>query len=120
MKRVTPTDAKAKAACWPLTPTRKRLKQAAHRLNRAPREADQVWAKAVKKHDDDTCQRCGAQGKGLDAHHVGMRSRRPDLRHVVSNGKTLCRGCHNWVHANPLQAVKAGLLLTETYEAAQK
>lgn len=60
---------------------------------------DQKWKQAVLRRDDYTCQvpHCGAQ-TNLDAHHIESRRQRPDLRRVLSNGVTLCRGHHNYFH----------------------
>jgi 5-methylcytosine-specific restriction endonuclease McrA len=82
---------------------------------RVPR-ADVMWARAVKERDGYICRRCGLIGE--DAHHVATRGRRPDLKHDLDNGLTLCRGCHNWCHANPVEAVAAGFLSDESYELA--
>lgn len=75
---------------------------------------DAAWSKQVRMRDGQICQRCGKFGD--EAHHVATRSRRPDLKHVLSNGATLCHDCHRWVHDNPLAAVRAGLLSEDSYE----
>ena len=76
---------------------------------------DQLWARAVREKDGHICQRC--HGWGTEAHHVATRKRRPDLKHELSNGKTLCLDCHTWVHAHPKAATALGLLSTESYES---
>ena len=60
---------------------------------------DSDWKRRVLCRDDYTCQvpNCGAQ-TNLDAHHIQTRRQRPDLRRVLSNGVTLCRGHHNYFH----------------------
>lgn len=81
------------------------------------RQADIQWANAVKERDHWICQKCGKEDLANEAHHVATRRRRPDLRHVLANGKTLCATpCHRWVHDNPIEAEKLGLLSTEKYE----
>lgn len=83
--------------------------------------ADSVWSWAVRARDDHRCQRCGKRDEhGNQAHHVATRKRRPDLRKDVNNGKTVCPSCHSWIHEHPIEAEAAGLLSSETYEAAQK
>lgn len=83
--------------------------------------ADSVWSWAVRARDDHRCQRCGKRDeKNNHAHHVAPRSRRPDLKKVMSNGKTVCPPCHDWIHSHPIEAEAAGLLSSETYEAAHK
>lgn len=90
------------------------------RYGRTSREADKVWARTVKENDDYTCQHCGIKDDENHAHHVAPRSRRPDLKYVVSNGKTLCNSCHTWVHHHPKEATALGLLSDASYEAYAK
>lgn len=79
--------------------------------------AGTMWSRDVKERDDYTCQRCGVRDeKNNHAHHVAPRSRRPDLKFDRSNGKTLCPGCHRWVHENPIESTALGLLSDATYE----
>lgn len=58
-----------------------------------------IWRENVFKRDNYTCQKCGAkngQGKAiyLNADHIKPWSKYPELRYVVSNGRTLCLDCH--------------------------
>lgn len=84
------------------------------------RRVDRDWQKAVRERDAYTCQRCGVVQRYIHAHHVAPRSRRPDLRHDVSNGKCLCVSCHGWVHTHPREAYALGLLSDASYELAKK
>lgn len=84
------------------------------------RTADRKWQLAVREKDNHTCQRCGKQEPYIHAHHVAPRSRRPDLKHEVSNGACLCGSCHAWVHHHPIEATALGLLSDETYELVRK
>lgn len=77
--------------------------------------ADKKWKKEVKERDENTCQRCFKQGF-VHAHHVAPRSRRPDLKHELSNGISVCFDCHQWIHNNPIEATELGLLSNEAYE----
>jgi 5-methylcytosine-specific restriction endonuclease McrA len=52
------------------------------------------WRTAVFKRDDYTCQDCGVRGGRLNADHIKRFADFPDLRFDVSNGRTLCEGCH--------------------------
>jgi IS30 family transposase len=52
------------------------------------------WRKAVFERDDYTCQICGKKGGKLVAHHIKEQSNYPELRIVLDNGQTLCKGCH--------------------------
>lgn len=114
-----------RAVCFPLEPTRRRIKQAAHRLSSVNRTADQAWARAVKERDGNQCQfnldgPCASGDRRLDAHHIALRSRRPDLRLTLSNGITFCRTHHEWCHRNPLEAEAMGWLSSRTRELAMK
>lgn len=83
--------------------------------------ADSIWSQAVRMRDDHRCQRCGKRDEENNhAHHVAPRSRRPDLKRDLSNGKTVCPDCHRWIHDHPIEAEALGLLSSETYEAARK
>lgn len=87
---------------------------------RTRRKADREWQQAVRIKDGYTCQRCGKVEKYIHTHHVAPRSRRPDLRHDLSNGKCLCNSCHSWVHEHPKEAINLGLLTGDSYELARK
>jgi len=51
------------------------------------------WRKAVLKRDNRTCQICGST-KNIEADHIKRWKEHPELRHEVSNGRSLCRSCH--------------------------
>jgi predicted restriction endonuclease len=53
----------------------------------------QVWRKAVLKRDMYRCQKCGSR-LNLHVHHILPFSKYPELRFEVTNGITLCAGCH--------------------------
>lgn len=59
------------------------------------RELDILWAKAVKARAGNRCERC-LTTEGLQAHHAVGKRRNKTLRHVVSNGFSLCAGHHMW------------------------
>lgn len=91
------------------------------RLGRRISSLERKWRKEVLTRDGMICRKCGLLGTpSMDVHHIAPRSRRPDLVTEVSNGASLHRLCHAWVHENPLEATEAGLLSTETYEKARK
>lgn len=52
------------------------------------------WRSAVFARDEYTCQDCGCRGGKLTADHIKAWSLYPALRFDISNGRTLCRPCH--------------------------
>lgn len=86
------------------------------------------WGREVKKRDGNRCQwpNCGfckgSQEVTLDPHHKALRSARPDLRLILTNGITVCRRRHNWIHSpeGHSQAVKRGFLNERSRELAAK
>ena len=52
------------------------------------------WRASIFARDDYICQVCGDRGGRLHAHHIKSYKHYPDLRYEVSNGQTLCVGCH--------------------------
>ena len=52
---------------------------------------------AVFKRDNYTCQKCGAEGGKLNAHHMKPVSSYPSLSMNVDNGITLCEDCHRQI-----------------------
>jgi 5-methylcytosine-specific restriction endonuclease McrA len=53
-----------------------------------------LWRKEVFERDDYTCQICGLRGGVLHADHIKPFAIFPELRLEVSNGRTLCKPCH--------------------------
>lgn len=53
-----------------------------------------LWREAVFKRDSYTCVWCGQKGRKLNADHIKPFSLFPELRFELSNGRTLCKGCH--------------------------
>lgn len=118
----------------PFNPSRIRLKRTAMKrggrlarvsLKNAVRHSrlSFKWSREVLKRDDYRCQWPGGCSTGdarIDPHHIAERSLRPDLRHVVENGITLCRTHHNWLPLHRAEAIRIGLLGDETYEKAAK
>jgi 5-methylcytosine-specific restriction endonuclease McrA len=52
------------------------------------------WRNSVFKRDDYTCVFCGKRGGKLNADHIKSFALFPELRTVLSNGRTLCFPCH--------------------------
>lgn len=53
-----------------------------------------AWRMAVLIKDNFTCQRCGKKGVYLEADHIKPFAYFPELRFDVSNGRALCKPCH--------------------------
>jgi hypothetical protein len=54
----------------------------------------QLWRKAVFERDNYTCLFCNKRGGNLEADHIKQFAYFPELRLVLSNGRTLCKSCH--------------------------
>lgn len=80
------------------------------------------FRREVRQRDNYTCQYpgCGRHSKRIDVHHIAKRSQRPDLKFTVINGICLCREHHGWTDTHHDEAVRIGLLNTESYELAKK
>lgn len=56
------------------------------------------WRSAVLERDGYKCTECGSTDE-LHAHHIVRWADAPSLRVIVENGRTLCRQCHEAIHA---------------------
>lgn len=75
------------------------------------------WQQAVLNRDGSTCQKCGATGVELHAHHIQSYKDFPELRFDLANGLTLCFRCHWAEHtASNENAVKSGNTLPDNAE----
>lgn len=52
------------------------------------------WKVSVFLRDNRTCIWCGYTGQKIEADHIKPFSKYPELRFVISNGRTLCHDCH--------------------------
>lgn len=68
-----------------------------HALDRRIRYSKKMeeWRIAIFKRDDFTCQFCRVRGTYLEADHIKPFAYFPELRFELSNGRTLCRPCHD-------------------------
>jgi predicted restriction endonuclease len=57
------------------------------------------WRREVFKRDNYTCQICFDFGGKLHAHHIMPFAEFPHLRFYISNGITLCKKCHKYLHS---------------------
>lgn len=55
---------------------------------------DREWRVAVFERDNYTCVLCNQVGGRLQADHIKPYADHPKLRHVLTNGRTLCVPCH--------------------------
>lgn len=74
---------------------RKRAKQAG---GGDPPGSAVAWREACFERDGRRCVVCGSE-ELLTVHHCWPQNARPDLRRDVRNGRTLCEGCHQWIHS---------------------
>lgn len=74
--------------------------------NQIPTKARQV----VRERDKGKCVRC--RGPATAWHHRRSRSVRDLHQHCPCNGISLCRACHDWVHANPFHARSKGWIVS--------
>lgn len=56
------------------------------------------WRRDVFYRDDFTCQYCDEKGGNIHAHHIESFANNEHLRTEISNGITLCEGCHKEYH----------------------
>lgn len=54
-----------------------------------------LWRELVFERDNYTCQFCHVRGGYLEADHIKPWAYFPALRFDLTNGRTLCRACHN-------------------------
>lgn len=65
----------------------------------------------VKFRDMGRCARCLMAG--TDWHHRRSRRVKDEHQHCPCNGVWLCRACHLWAHAHPVEAIAAGFVVTQ-------
>ena len=68
-----------------------------HQLDRLARYSPEAekWRKTIFERDNYTCQFCKVRGNKLEADHIKPFAYFPELRFELSNGRTLCRRCHD-------------------------
>lgn len=71
-----------------------------------------TWRESIFKRDDWACVQCGDRSRPehrvmLQADHIKSFSKHPDLRFVLSNGRTLCLPCHKQTDTYGVKAMAA-------------
>ena len=70
-----------------------------------------LWRRIVFERDDYTCQLCFKRGGiTLNADHIKPFAFFPKLRFVLSNGRTLCIGCHKTTDTYGSKALNAKIV----------
>lgn len=90
----------------PVEPTRQRPLRPMSTKRRADNRVRRATMLAVFGEAPE-CARCGKPAD--DAHEPGLRSRGADPKdpkQVIP----VCRACHDWIHANPKAATRAGFM----------
>ena len=75
------------------------------------------WSKTVKARDNKTCQKCATKktkSNFIDAHHIVPSGYFMARALDIDNGVTLCRSCHQQVHAEHNTYVVNGVKFTAT------
>lgn len=76
-----------------------------------------AWEKVkgeARSRDRNTCTKCRRAGSSLDVHHrlpKGIGGAASKIAYGLANLVTLCRDCHGWAHAHPVDAMACGLVL---------
>lgn len=63
---------------------------------------DTLWSQAVKARAGNKCEYC-PKVEGLQAHHAVGKRWKQSLRHVVSNGVSLCARHHMWAEQHGIE-----------------
>lgn len=76
---------------------------------------------AVRDRELRRCARCGGPTAAGQWHHRRSRSVKDNWTHDPVNGLWLSARCHQWVHANPLEARRFGWIVSRyvTYPGDQ-
>jgi len=73
----------------------------------------QAARKAALLRDDETCRRC--LRPATDVHHRRPRqmggTSDDSINYGMANLVSLCRTCHNWIHAHPSESYRLGWLV---------
>jgi hypothetical protein len=69
-----------------------------------------LWRESVFMRDGFMCQSCHEKGGNLHADHIKPWRSFPELRYELSNGRTLCVGCHKNTPTYGNSAARIGLL----------
>lgn len=67
---------------------------------------------AVKLRDGRRCVRCFCPVVHGHWHHRRTKRVVDEHRHCTCNGILLCKICHDWVHAHPLEARRLGWIVS--------
>lgn len=60
---------------------------------------NQLWRREIVRRDGNKCVACGST-EDIHAHHLRSYTLHPEIRYEMSNGVTVCGGCHRSYHSH--------------------
>jgi 5-methylcytosine-specific restriction endonuclease McrA len=104
-----------------MTPDPKPKRKYKKKTERQKLDADclELWSKCVRM-TDKTCRNCNSDFN-LNAHHIVQRNYKAS-RYLLSNGLTLCAGCHFSEHVDPekFRSMVIGIIGEQKYLSMQE
>jgi len=77
-----------------------------------PNPIPTVSREIVTRREMGRCFRCGCPAQPGEWHHRRRRNVKDEHQHCPCNGISLCKTCHDWVHAHPFEARRYGWIVS--------